>query len=130
MYPIDFSQGRKKKKQTQFKLVMPKLSMPFAIAAASMCVLVLVVVFALDYSSMSRANSTIIEMIAVAKSEDGKVRTKMRKLAGIKPITKTKGSELHETYTFDRTISVFASPAVTVVYSSSGKVLDILRSAE
>ncbi|MEM9512974.1 MAG: hypothetical protein AAF978_09900, partial [Cyanobacteria bacterium P01_E01_bin.48] len=70
------------------------------------------------------------EMIAFAESEDGKLRTKLRELAGVKPKMVTKGSKLYEVFTFDRTIPVFSAPTVAVVYNSSGEVVDFLNQSE
>ena len=129
MYPIDFSQGRKKK-EPQFAIPIPKITPRLLIAVGSVCFLLLCSVFVLDFLSKNAADAKIREMVAFAESEDGKVRTKLRKLAGVKPEMVTKGSKLYEIYTFNRTIPVFSPPTVTVVYSSSGRVLDFLSSSE
>ena len=128
MYPIDFSAGKKPKKQDA--VAMPKIPAYAWLAMAVPVVIGMMAVLYFDYSAVSKADEVILQMEAL--SSDGGVRQKkmMRKIAGVRPETDVRGGNLHETYSFDRVIPVLPRRVVTIVYSSSGKVLDVLNDGE
>ena len=125
MYPIDFSEGRRSKKKKGVQIPqLPSYSWAVLGGAAA---LMFVAVAGFDYSSLSHADSIIDKMEATMESKGSS--KEIRQVAGVSPERKTRSSELHETYTFDRVLPLPPRTA-TVVYSSSGRITRILRDGE
>ena len=125
MYPIDFSETRKKKNVAK-PFVLPKLpAYAWAIVAVPV-VLLCLGVLCMDYLSVRHAE-TLIDAIEVAALVDGtRQQRKIRKITGFSPTRKTRSGELIETYTFSR-ILPFSPRTATVVYTSSGRITEVLR---
>jgi len=127
MLPIDFS-DRQRKKQTK-PFVLPKLpTYAWAIVAAPVLILGLGIL-CMDYVALSQANTIISQIEEAATSEESRQQKKIRKLAGVTPLRKARNDKLHETYTFARVLPLPPRTA-TVVYSSSGRITEVLRDSE
>jgi hypothetical protein len=128
MYPIDFSEGKKKKSQPAFE--MPKLTAQVWAVLAVPVVIGMMAVLYFDYSAVSKADDVIMQMEALSSEDGSHQKKEMRRIAGVSPDTDVRGGNLHETYVFDRVIPVFPKREITVVYSSSGKVVDVFNAGQ
>lgn len=128
MYPIDFSETRKKKKEVK-PFALPKLpAYAWAIVAVPAALLCLGVL-CMDYLAVRHADTVIDEIEVVALVEGTRQQRKVRKITGFTPEKKTRHDELVETYTFSRVLP-FSPRTATVVYTSSGRITKVLRNAE
>ena len=125
-YPIDFSETRKKKKQKKFDFKLPKLPAYTWVAVAAPLLFVFLSVAYMDYSAVSKADSVIRQIEEIQEMGGRRQKSRVRKLAGMSPLTDTHGKELYETYTFERVFPILPPRIATVVYSSSGQVIDVL----
>ena len=125
-YPIDFSETRKKKQEKKFEFKLPKLPAYAWVAVATPILFVFLTVAYLDYSAVSKADSVIRQIEELQELGGRRQKSRVRKLAGVRPRTDTHGSELYETYTFKRVFPILSPRIATVVYSSSGTVIDVL----
>ncbi len=126
MYPIDFSETRKKNNvATAFKVpgyVWAIVLVPLALIGLFVCYL--------DYSAVAQADE-VIEKMEVAMTGGGKRKSEIRMIAGISPDkSDPQGRQLHETYVFRRVIPVLPPRIATVISNSSGQVIDVLDTVE
>ena len=124
MYPIDFSEGRRKKQAKTFAI--PKLpSYAWAIVAVPV-LLIGIGIVCMDFAAVSNADSIIQQIEEAASSDEKRQQHKIRLIAGVLPTKKTRDDELHETYTFSRMLPLPPRTA-TVVYTSTGKISKVTR---
>ncbi len=130
-YPIDFSETRKRNnKKNSFAIRLPKLP-PYAwLGIAAPALFACLTVGYLDYSAMSKASSVIQQIEEIQEMGGRRQKTRVRKLTGLSPETDVRGRELYETYTFTRVIPILPPRVATVVYSSSGSVIEVLSPDE
>lgn len=105
---------------------MPKVPAYAWLALAVPVVIGMMAVLYFDYSAVSKADDVILQMEALSSEGGVRQKKRMRRLAGVSPETDMHEGNLHETYVFDRVIPVLPPRVVTIVYSGSGKVVDVL----
>ena len=124
-YYINMREFRKKKevpKPTLLSKIKVKMTPAIAAAAIAPVVLLFVLIFWSDYSSVSKADSIIEQMVALEPLSRKHHNDKMRKLAGTSPVKELRGNVLYETYTFDRTLPLLSPRNAVVVYGGANSV--------
>jgi len=124
-YYINMREFRKKKEVPKPSLFSKmKIEVTPSIAAVALVPVFLFVatVFWFDYSSVSKADSIIAQMVATEELSGKEHKDKMRQLAGASPVKKLRGKVLYETYTFDRTLPLLSPRTAVAVYGGPNTV--------